>query len=240
MQAKHYLITALVGLIGLAGGFLLANKLNRSELEKIRTDSASTKSAPDTGSQFDLSNEEIDAKLDEAAKSPNDLQFQKRLGISLYRFGTMKRDASVIEKALVPLGRANTLDANDKETIATIGNAYFDIGYFNRDNESLIRSRSYYETLLQARPDDVETRTDLGLTYFLTDPADLDSAARNFEASLERDPKHEKTLQFYIQTLAKQNKPDRAKIALARLRALNPQNPTLPDLGAFIEKPNAQ
>lgn len=238
MQVKHFLITILVGILGVAAGFLIANKLNRSEFERMRSEAETTKTA--ANSDADLSIEEIDAKLREAADSPDDMQFQKRLGISLYRFGTMKRDAAIIEKALEPLKRAIDIDPNDKETISTLGNAYFDIGYFKKDNEALTRSREYYEQLLNARPDDVETRTDLGLTYFLTDPPDLETAAENFEMSLKQDPKHEKTLQFYIQTLAKQKKYDKARTLLAKLREANPKNPALNDLAAFIDQPAAQ
>ena len=240
MQAKQFLITALVGILGLAAGFLLANKLNRAELERMRSDTGAVKSIGNSATETDLSDEEIDAKLAEAAQSPDDLQFQKRLGISLYRFGTMKRDSALIEKALVPLNRAKDIDPNDKETVAMLGNAYFDIGYFNKDNESLVRSRQYYETLLSLRPDDVETRTDLGLSYFLTDPPDLDNAAKNFELALGIDTKHEKTLQFYVQTLAKQNKLDKAKNALSKLREANPQNPSISELSAMIERPAVQ
>ena len=238
MQVKHFLITILVGILGVAAGFLIANKLNRSEFERMRSEAETTKTA--ANSDADLSIEEIDAKLREAADSPDDMQFQKRLGISLYRFGTMKRDAAIIEKALEPLKRAIDIDPNDKETVSTLGNAYFDIGYFKKDNEALTRSREYYEQLLNARPDDVETRTDLGLTYFLTDPPDLETAAENFEMSLNQDPKHEKTLQFYIQTLAKQKKYDKARTLLAKLREANPKNPALNDLAAFIDQPAAQ
>ena len=228
----------LVGILGIAGGFLLANKLNRSEFERMRAESESARTV--STSDADLSTEEIDQKLEEARESRDDIQFQKRLGISLYRFGTMKRDAAVIEKALEPLKRANELDPNDKEVISTLGNAYFDIGYFKKDNESLARSREFYGPLLSARPDDVETRTDLGLTYFLTEPPDLEEAAKHFEMSLAADPKHEKTLQFYIQTLAKLDRVEKAKLALATLKEVNPRNPAIAELAAFIDKPAQQ
>ena len=228
----------LVGILGIAGGFLLANKLNRSEFERMRAESESARTV--STSDADLSTEEIDQKLDEARESRDYIQFHKRLGISLYRFGTMKRDAAVIEKALEPLKRANELDPNDKEVISTLGNAYFDIGYFKKDNESLARSREFYGPLLSARPDDVETRTDLGLTYFLTEPPDLEEAAKHFEMSLAADPKHEKTLQFYIQTLAKLDRVEKAKLALATLKEVNPRNPAIAELAAFIDKPTQQ
>ena len=238
MQTRHYLITIFVGILGIAGGFLLANKLNRSEFERMRAESEAARTSGN--SQAELSTEEIDQKLREAIQSPDDLQFQKRLGISLYRFGTMKREAATIEKALEPLKRANELDPSDNEVISTLGNAYFDIGYFKKDNASLSKSREYYEPLFKARPDDVETRTDLGLTYFLTDPPELEEAAKNFEMSLGTDPKHEKTLQFYIQTLAKLNRSDKAKTVLATLKEVNPRNPAITELAAFVEDTSRQ
>ena len=237
MQTRHYLITILVGILGVAAGFLLANKLNRSEFERMRADS---EIAAKPGSDADLSTGEIDQKLKEARESADDVDFQKRLGISLYRFGTMKRDAAIIEKSLEPLKRANDLDSNDKEIIATLGNAYFDIGYFKKDNDALARSREYYEPLLKARPDDVETRTDLGLTYFLAEPPDLDAAVGQFELSLAADPKHEKTLQFYIQALAKLDRVDKARSALAKLKEVNPKNPAIPELTGLIDQPKQQ
>ena len=240
MKSNTFLTAALAGIIGLAAGFLIANKINRSEFEKLRTSSAAAPANSNTGSEFDLSDEEINAKLDEAAANSNDVQFQKLLGISLYRFGTMKRDAALIEKALVPLARANDLDPKDNETISTLGNAYFDIGYFKKDNDALVKSREYYEVLLKARPDDVETRTDLGLTYFLIEPPQLEKAASEFEQSLSKDPKHEKTLQFYVQTLAKLDRTKEANDALAKLRTANPNNPTLTELKNFLDQPKTQ
>ena len=240
MRANHYLMAILVGIVGFAGGFLLANKLNRSEFERLRAESDSSKKTASNASEFDLSDEEIDAKLKEAADTPNDVGFQKQLGVSLYRFGTMKRSAPIIEKALVPLKRASELDPNDKETISILGNAYFDIGYFTKENGSLEKSREYYEVLLKARPDDVETRTDLALTYFLADPPDLENAARGFEEALAKDAKNEKALQFYVQTLAKQNKAEKARSALAKLKEANPKNPAIPELSALLDQPTLQ
>jgi tetratricopeptide (TPR) repeat protein len=235
MNTNTILTAVICLIIGLAAGFMVANKLNRSGTGIVPKASETTQSNSTTSGELDLTDDEIEAKLNEAAASPNDVQFQKRLGISLYRSGTMKRDASIIGKALVPLGRANTIAPDDKEVISTLGNAYFDIGYFKKEKESLVKSREYYEILLKARPDDVETRTDLGLTYFLTDPPEFEKASNEFRRSLEKNPNHEKTLQFYIQTLVKLNKTKEANEALAKLRAANPKNPALSDLTNFID-----
>ena len=45
---------------------------------------------------------------------------------------------------------------------------------------------------------------------------------------------HEKTLQFYIQTLIKQNKKEKASEELARLREANPKNPSLAELTELV------
>jgi hypothetical protein len=57
-----------------------------------------------------LSDEEIDAKIAEADSNPENLQFQKGLGVALYRYGAMRQDVAVIDKALKILERAHQLD----------------------------------------------------------------------------------------------------------------------------------
>jgi len=238
MQGKHFLITALVGLAAFVGGFLLANNLNRSETNRLRSEIETSKNtAPATsGSQTGvlLSDEEIDAKIAEADSNPENLQFQKGLGVALYRYGAMRQDVAVIDKALKILERAHQLDPKDPELLTTLGNAHFDIGYFGKDNDAFARARGFYEAALTSRPDNVELITDLALTYYLQQPPDLEKAASQFERSLAKDPKHEKTLQFYIQTLIKQNKKEKASEELARLREANPKNPSLAELTELV------
>ena len=242
MQGKHYLISALVGLVAFVGGFLLANSLNRSETERLRSELEEAKSTPDSASQPDasLSEPEIQAKIEEAEGNPQNFQFQKGLGIALYRYGAMKQNVSVIERAIPILERASRLDPKDADVLTALGNAHFDIGYFGKDNDALARSRTAYEAALKARPDDVGLITDLGLTYYLRQPPDLERAAAEFERSLAKDPKHERTLQFYIQTLVKQSKNEKATEQLAKLREINPQNASIGELAALINSSPAK
>lgn len=242
MQGKHYLITAIVGAGAFIGGFLLANSLNRSETERLRSEleSAKNSSRPDSRSDASLSDEEINAKITEADSNPQNFQFQKGLGITLYQYGAMKQDASVIERSIPILERANRLDPKDADVLTALGNAHFDVGYFKKENDALARSRSFYETASKARPEDVELITDIGLTYFLQQPPDLERAAAEFERSLAKDPKHEKSLQFYIQTLVKQNKHQKAGEQLEKLRKVNPQNSSIGELAALINNAPAK
>jgi tetratricopeptide (TPR) repeat protein len=242
MQGKHYLISAIVGLAAFVGGFLLANSLNRTETERLRSDLEAAKNSQrsDPRSEGSLSDDEINAKVAEAEGNPQNFQFQKGLGIALYRYGAMKQDAAVIEKAIPILERATRLDAKDADVLTALGNAHFDIGYFNKDNDALARSRTSYETALKARPDDVGLITDLGLTYYLQQPPDLERAAAQFERSLAKDARHERALQFYIHALIQQNKIAKANEQLTKLREINPQNPSIGELSALINNPTAK
>ena len=86
----------------------------------------------------------------------------------------------------------------------------------------LLDSRTSYEAALKTRPDDVGLITDLGLTYYLQQPPDLERAAAQFERSLAKDPKHERALQFHIHTLVKQNKNEKASEQLSKSAADKP------------------
>lgn len=238
MQSKHYIIIAIVGLVTFVGGFMLANTLNRSEVDRVRADleevRSQSKSQTDPQTGLNLSSEEIDAKLAESDTNPQNFNFQKGLGIALYRYGAMKQDVSIIEKAIKPLIRANEIDASDNDVLVALGNSYFDLGYYKKENEPLAKARDYYAKALNSRPKDVELQTDLGLTYFLQQPSDLERAAAEFERSLTIDPKHEKTLQFYAQTLAKQGNTAKANEVIEKLKQVNPQNPSIPELMTLL------
>ncbi|MGH9949578.1 MAG: tetratricopeptide repeat protein [Pyrinomonadaceae bacterium] len=242
MTTKHYLIIALVGLVTFVAGFLVANRINRSEFDKIRGELENIKSQtqPQNAQQTasDLTSAEIDTKIAEADASPQNFNFQKGLGIALYRYGASKEDVSIIEKSIKLLERANSIDASDNDVLVALGNSHFDIGYFKKQNEAFVKGREYYEKVVNARPQDVELQTDLGLTYLLVQPPDLEKAASEFERSLAVDPKHEKTLQYYAQTLAKQGNTAKANEVIERLRAVNPQNPTIGELTALVNAPS--
>lgn len=241
MEAKHYMISGLCTVLAFVGGFLLANSLNRAETTRLRSEieqaKTSGQSAANTSSE--LTPEEISSKIEEAERNPQNFQFQKGLGLALYRYGAMKQDPSILGEAIKLLERASGLDPKDYDVIVSLGNAHFDVGFFRKDNDAFSRARGLYGKALEIRPNDVEVRTDIGLTYFLQTPPELERAASEFEKSLGLNPNHEKTLQFYIQTLAKQNRTEKATEQLNKLREINPSNPTIAELTALIANPAA-
>lgn len=229
MRTSAVWIALIAGIVCFVAGFSFANYLNRSELSGLRGENERLKTSQSSDpSQVDLSDEEIEAKLVEASQNSGNFAFQKSLGLGLYRYGAIKQDKAIIEKALPVLIRAYGLDASDYDVIVGLGNTYYDIGYFGKDNASFERSREFYSKALAKRPDDIEVRTDLGLTYFLQEPSDYASAIAEFEKSLSINPKHEKTLSFAALALKNQGK-DPAKYSNV-LRTINPNSPTLREI----------
>lgn len=227
--------------LSFVGGFLLANTINRGELNRLRGENENLKAAnPDSGknsTDFSLSNEEIDAKVAEADQNRTNFEFQKKLGIGLYRYSEMKQDADVRGKAIKILERARGLNKMDYQVNVELGHANFDVGFFEKKSGSFEKAREYYQAAIDQKPNDVETRAEIGLTYFLQEQPEMAAATEEFQKALKIDPKHEKTLQFIVQSLAKQNKMAEAQTYLDQLKKVNPSNESITELSAMLVQP---
>ena len=182
----------------------------------------------------DLTEEEIAATVTRADEKPDDFATQKTIGVAIYRYGSIKQNSELIKQAIRLLERASKLRPDDYDVNLSLGNAYFDVGSFEKDNDALALARSYYAKALNSKPNDPDVLVDLALTYYLQTPPDLDSSVAEFRKALAANPKHEKTLQFMIQALLKQNKSAEAADLLQRLRAVNPQNESIDQLTSMI------
>jgi tetratricopeptide (TPR) repeat protein len=238
MNTKILWLIGIVVAVSFVSGFLLANALNRSELNALRGENERLKNTQTSSAQNDselsLSEDEIRRKIAEADGSPDNIDFQKNLGIALYRYAAMKQDATLLAEVARLLNRAHVKNPKDSEVIITIGNAYFDIGYFKKDNEQFQKSREFYRKALDQKPDNADVRTDLGLTYFLHNPPENERAIAEFQKSLQTNPAHEKTLQVMAQVLLSENRTDEAEKFLAKLKEVNSQNRILPELESQI------
>jgi len=220
-------------LLSFIGGFLLANSINRSEIEKLRGENEnirSTGAASKSGSPQKLSPDEIRTAVAEADSNASSFPTQKTIGLALYRYGAIERDSEVLSEAARLLGRAAELNPKDMDVLMGAGNAHFDMGYFNKLNDPLITARKYYEQALAVDPSNAEAHTEIGLTHFLQDPPDDAKAVASFERSLALNPKYERGLEFMIQALARSGRAPEAQKYLDRLKELNPESPSLPGL----------
>jgi tetratricopeptide (TPR) repeat protein len=239
MSSRYFLLTLAAVLAAFAGGFLLANALNRSEIEKLRSENSRLSSSDrtaDKSSDTALSDDEIKAKISQADSDPTNFQYQRNLGIALYRYASMKQDTRLLAEATRIIDRAAALKQDDRELIVARGNAHFDTGLVKKDNSELETARGCYEQALKLKADDSDVQTDLGLTYFLFDPPDIERAVSDFKKSIAIDPRHEKSLVFLIQALSKQQKSDEAKQYLAKLKSINPNNEALAGLTSLVDE----
>ena len=229
----------IAALIGLAGGFLLANSLNRSTINALKTQLDTRNTTPNANSakpdELGVSDEEIRSKIAEADANPSDIAYQKSLGRGLYRFATMKKDADLLKEAKRLLIRANSLDPKDYDVLVDLGNAHFDTGYFDKDVASFKLARETYEKAFAVKPEDADVRTDFALTYFLDEPADLKRAIDEFQKALKMNPKQERALQFLTSTYIRQSDFASAQKTLDILKAANAKNDAIGSLATQIE-----
>lgn len=235
MTKQSVLIAVSACLIGFVGGFMFANTLNRRQVQPApgAAEQPAVQNSPAANSTT-LTPEEIKSRVEMADRNPNDFTFQKGLGLSLYRYASVKQDAAILPDAIRIMQRALDLDPADRDLQIGLGNAHFDVGYFNKENASFERAREFYNKALARVPGDTDVRTDLALTYFLQNPPDLDTAVKEFEKGLEANPKHERSLQFLTQTYVKQNNAAKANETLERLKAANPDNSAIGELASMI------
>ncbi|MGD9561108.1 MAG: tetratricopeptide repeat protein [Pyrinomonadaceae bacterium] len=237
MTKQSVLVAIAACLIGFIGGFMFANTLNRRDVTG-QTPPLVQPAGPVPGDTSPMSAtltpDEIKARVEMADRVPGDFKFQKSLGVSLYRYASLKQDASLLPDAIRIMQRALDLDPADRDLQIALGNAHFDVGYFKKDNASFDRAREFYLKALERIPGDTDVRADLALTYYLQTPPDLDTAVREFEKGLEANPKHERSLQFLVQTYVKKSDTAKANQTLARLKEVNGENPAIAELTAMI------
>lgn len=238
MEKNTILVATITLLVGFIGGFLLANSINRSEMNAMRAQagpsSASNTSQPGNNDDPSLSQDEIRAKIAEADKNADNFTFQKDLGIGLYRYGAMKQDLGVLAESARILTRANSLDPKDFDVLVNLGNAHFDIGFAKKEQASFENAREFYNKALAIKPDDPNVRTDLGISYYVQPTPDYMRASDELQKVVAANPRHDRSMQFLAQIYVAQNKISEAEKLLAKLKEANPTNPALKDLASQI------
>jgi len=241
MDRRNFLIAIIAGVVGLVAGFIFSNSINRNEISSLRSENELLKSDPAASAKRadnELTSEEIQATVKRADASPADFQTQRNVGVAIYRYAVMKQDTELLQHAIRIMERAIALRPDDYDVSLSLGNAYFDVGYFGKNNDAFAQARKFYTKVLAVKPNNADVLVDVGLSYFLQTPPDYELALREFRRSLEIDPKHERTLQFAVQALIKQNKSAEASEHLERLRTVNPQNESIGELTSMLA--NAQ
>jgi tetratricopeptide (TPR) repeat protein len=250
-QKLIYLLVGVV--IGFVVGFLFTNNVNRDEQEKLRVELArlrannSTSKDRDANSQasavsserLNLTDEELRRAIAKGDANSQDITLQRNLGHGLYLYAMKLDKPNLLPDAVRMLKRVHEADPKDYETTVALGNALFDTGQ-NGDTKSFSAARVYYLKALVVKPDDVNVRTDLGLTYYFDKPSDPKRAIKEYRQSFTIDPRHEMTLQNLAAALVATGEIAEAQKRIGELESVNSSNPALPNLRAQLtQKKNA-
>jgi tetratricopeptide (TPR) repeat protein len=231
---KESALFGIVGLLaGLIIGFMVANKINQNAVvmplpadPSVKSNSNLPPGHPDIGggkgAPAGMMQPEIQAVIDRAKQSPNDVEAQLKAADAYYQI-------EKFDDAITYLKAANKLKPDDLEVIVHLGNANFDAEHFDE-------AEKWYTQALAKKPDNIDVRTDLGLTYVLREPPNYDRAIQEFTKSLETDPAHEQTLQNLTVAYTKKGDAPKAQSTLAKLEAANPENKAIAKLKEDIEK----
>lgn len=230
MNKSFIWISVLAVLIAFTGGFLIANSLNRSEFLTLKAENERLKTNPPANAntnEQELSDEEIKQKIAEADQNPDNFNFQKNLGIGLYRYATLKQNPELLLDVERILKRAYEKNPKDQDVLVFYGNTIFDIGFAKKDNAKFEQARKIYTEALSQQPKDADIQTDFGLTYFYENPPQDDKAIAELQKTLAIKPDHERSLQYLAQIYTRQNNPAESQRYLAELKKVNPNNPII-------------
>jgi tetratricopeptide (TPR) repeat protein len=112
---------------------------------------------------------------------------------------------------------ASSLKPADTEPMIKAGNAYFDSDKFED-------AEKWYLRVLDKDPKNIGVRTDLGLTFYLRTPRDVDRAIKEYKASLAINPDHEVTLQNLALAYRDKGDTENQRATIEKLKKINPKN----------------
>ncbi len=214
------IIFGLVGLVvGLFIGFFVANKINSDAPTTVI--SQNQPNAPTAATNPQVQNivvkdqpasggmmPDITDILDRAKNQPGSFEAQMKAGDTYEKI-------KGFDKAVTFYEAAHKINPDDYDLIVKIGNTYFDAKQFEK-------AEKWYEQALAKKPADMNVRTDLGITFVERAAPDYDRAVKEFQTSLQTNPKHEPTLYNLGIAYFKQGKMEEAAKVLAQLESINP------------------
>lgn len=234
-MTKENVLFSIIGLLlGLIIGFIATNSINQRGGSPPRTQQAAKPTAqsdlppdhpavPSNGvadpGQMQTA---VTEAIQKARSEPDNFEAQMEAAQLYYQ---IRRYNEAIEFLL----RANQLRPDSYEAVVALANTYF-------DSEKYKEAEQWYTAALIKNPDDINVRTDLGLTFLFREPADLDRAISEFRKSLQQDPRHEQTLQNLTVALTRKGDAKEAQATLAKLEEVNPSSQALSKLRSDLEK----
>lgn len=156
---------------------------------------------------------QIAAAIDMAKQKPNDYDAQMTAADLYYQIQKFD-EAAVLYEA------ANKIKPGEAEPMVKAGNAYFDA-------EKYEPAQKWYLKALENDPKNINARTDLGLTFFLREPRNIERAIKEYKMALAIDPNHEITLQNIALAYTENGDKQNLALTMEKLKAVNPNNPVI-------------
>ena len=236
MKQENILFGVIGLLAGLIIGFMFANSVNQKgsaapAAAGMKTNSNLPPGHPDIGTTGGTGTQGVitpegQAAIDKAKQAPDDFDAQLRAAEAVYQAGKF-------DEAITFLKVANKLNPGDREVIVHLGNANFDGDHYEE-------AEKWYIAALAKKGDDVNVRTDLGLTFVFRDPPIYDRAIQEFNKSLELDSNHIQTLQNLTVAYTKKGDAAKANATLSKLEGIDAKNTSIAKLKEDIQKISAK
>lgn len=223
---KENSLYGIIGLlIGLIIGYAGTNYLNGSA-SASRADAAANSSslppdhppttnpdnAPSKGGENGAQGD-VMAVIQQARSNPSNFEAQMKAADLFLQINRKEGSLEFYERAV-------KIKPNDFDLLVRLGDSTFDLQRYED-------AAKWYEQALKIKPDDTTVRMDLGLTFYLRSPRELDRAIEIYRIALKSNPRHEKTLQNLTQALIDKGDKSAAAVALKQLEQVNPGNPAL-------------
>jgi len=227
-MTKENILFVIVGLLaGFMGGFFFANSVNQNAAAPQSMQAATQTgdlpaghpAIPGAGNG---AVPEVQAAIDKARQNPKDFDAQMKAAELYYQIQRF-------EGAIEFLKNANELQPDNVEVMVNLGNAYFDAGRYEDAEKS-------YAKALTKKSDDLNVRTDLGLTFIFRDKPDYDRAIQELKRVLDVDPNHVQALQNLTVAYTKKADAANANASLAKLEQTDAGNSAIPKLREEIQK----
>ena len=243
MLLKHYIICGIAVLLGFAGGFLLANALNRSGMDRLdsglKSSSGQGKTTEKPGN-LDLAESEIREKLSQAANDPENFPLQKGLGLALYQFAALKQDEKRLDDVEVLLQRAYALNPDDYEVLVAFGSINIDLAKIQKDPLKIKKARGIFAKALEKNPKDVRVLNTLASTYLAGDDPDPDRAIIYLNDAMSADKRNEAALLNLASAYLAKGNTAKAREYVSKLKELNRSNPEIIRIEGKIQMEEAR
>lgn len=224
------LVFAVLGLaLGLIVGFMVTNSLNQSAGGARPGAVSGNEKLPE--GHPDTADMEQQAKAAKQFAELNKNDFDAQLKVATFFYSALHR----LEEAKPYFLKAHELKPDEFEPLVQLGNVTFDLSQEKADPKLMPEAASWYEKALAKKPDDINVRTDYGLTFQLREPPDYNTALQQYDKSLAIEPKHTPTLYNKAKAFIAMKKIKEAEQIYTQLTELNAQKEMLEQLRKDLE-----